>query len=354
MMTMNKGATTPAGTASAKISMGVEDLIREVADRFAAAGLTVAAARRIAEALVEAEQQGLASHGLVHAPLYLRRIRAGSVSMAETAAVLVDHAAIAVLDGHHMLGHLAADQAMAMAVDKARAHGIGAVAVRHGFHFGAAGRYAAQAAKAGCLGIAMANTRPLMPAPGGAEAVVGNNPIAIGVPTLQGPPIIMDMATSEGALGRIRVAAAKGEAIPATWAVTADGAPTTDPAEAIKGLLLPSGGAKGFALSFVIDLMCGLLSGGAMGSEVRPLYGDETQPNDCSFLFIALDPALFGEAEAVRRRAEAARERIEGSRRAAGAPAILAPGRRKWANEQRQGEIVEIDRMSLEALRREP
>ncbi len=332
------------------ISIAVGQLIERVAEQFAVAGLSPAAAGRIAAALVEAEQQGLSSHGLVHAPLYLRRLRAGSVSTAEKAEVVVDRAAIAVLDAHHMLGHLAADQAMAMAVDKARAFGVGAVAVRHGFHFGAAGRYATQATEAGCIGIAMSNTRPLMPAPGGAEAVVGNNPIAIGIPVAEGPPVVLDMATSEGALGRIRLAAARGEPIPSNWALTRDGEPTTDPARAIGGLLLAAGGAKGFALSMVIDLMCGLLSGGALGGEVQPLYGDETRPNDCSFLFIALDPTSFGQEGRASERAAAARQRLEASRPAAGAAAITAPGRRRWTSQQRQAETVTIDKAILQAI----
>jgi LDH2 family malate/lactate/ureidoglycolate dehydrogenase len=334
----------------ATITIPVADLIAQVAQSFAAAGLSPAAARRIAAALVEAEQQGLSSHGLVHAPLYLRRLRAGSVSTAEAAEIVVDRAAIAVLDAHHMLGHLAADQAMAMALDKARAFGIGAVAVRHGFHFGAAGRYAAQAAGAGCIGMAMSNTRPLMPAPGGAEAVVGNNPIAIGIPVADGPPVMLDMATSEGALGRIRLALARGEPIPSSWALTREGEPTTDPSKAIGGLLLAAGGAKGFALSLVIDLMCGLLSGGALGGEVQPLYGDETRSNDCSFLFIALDPALFGQADSASRRAASARDRVEASRQAAGAAPVSAPGRRRWTLQRRQADMVTVDQAVLRAI----
>ena len=139
----------------------------------------------------------------------------------------------------------------------------------------------------------MCNTRPLMPAPGGAERVVGNNPIAIALPTDGEIPIVLDMATSEAAMGKIRMAEKANETIPPTWAVTAQGMPTTDPSEAIAGMLLPAAGAKGFGLSFLIDLMCGLLSQGATGSQVRPLYGDFSVPYDCSHLFIAIDVAHF-------------------------------------------------------------
>ena len=113
-----------------------------------------------------------------------------------------------------------------------------------------------------------------MPAPGGAERLVGNNPIAIALPAAGPIPIVLDMATSEAAMGKIRMAEKARRPIPDNWAVRSDGTPTTDAGEAVAGMLLPSGGPKGFGLAFVIDLMCGLLSGGAVGEEVRPLYGD--------------------------------------------------------------------------------
>lgn len=328
----------------------VAGLTAEVAALFEAAGLAPAAAREMAGALVDAEREGLAAHGLMHAGVYLQRLRAGSISTADAAEVVSSRGAVAVLDAHHMLGHLAARQAMALAIARAHAFGIGAVAVRGGAHFGAAGRYAAQAAQHGCIGLALANTRPMMPAPGGAEALVGNNPIAIAVPAAHEPPLVMDLATSEGSLAKIRVAARSGAAIPSTWAVTADGRPTTDATEALGGLLLPIGGAKGFALSLAVDLLCGLLSGGALGGSVRPLYGDVTQPNDCAFLLIAIDIASFGVAADVRARAEQVRQRIETSRRAGDDP-VVAPGRRRWETARRQADTVEVDTAVLEALR---
>ena len=124
-----------------------------------------------------------------------------------------------MLDAGNALGHLIGDQAIGLAIDRAQRFGAGIVAVRHGFHFGTARRYAIQAAERGCIGIVMCNTRPLMPAPGGAERVVGNNPIAIAVPSDGSLPIVLDMATSEAAMGKIRLAEKAGQAIPPSWAV---------------------------------------------------------------------------------------------------------------------------------------
>ncbi len=215
---------------------------------------------------------------------------------------------------------------MRIAVERARRYGAGIVAVRHGFHFGTARRYVIQAAEADCVGIAMCNTRPLMPAPGGAEPLVGNNPIAIAFPA-DGPiPIVLDMATSEAAMGKIRMAHKAGQSIPQTWAVKSDGSATTSPADAIAGMLLPSGGPKGFGLAFVLDLMCGLLSGGASGSAVHPLYGDAAISYDCSHLFIAIDVAHFGDPATVRVAAAAAADRIRSSKRAAGVTEAVCAG----------------------------
>src|SRR5690606_23993893 len=120
----------------------------------------------------------------------------------------------------------------------------------------------------------MCNTRPTIPAPGGAERLVGTNPIAIALPTASEPHIVLDMATSAGSVGRIRQALAAGRDIPADWATDAEGVPTTDPATALAGFLQPMGGAKGFGLALVIDLLCGALAGGSWGPHLGEMRGD--------------------------------------------------------------------------------
>ncbi|MBI3435343.1 MAG: Ldh family oxidoreductase, partial [Proteobacteria bacterium] len=131
--------------------------------------------------------------------------------------------------------------------------------------------------------------------------------------------------------------------IPATWAVTSDGGATTDATAAIAGMLLPSGGAKGFGLAFLIDLMCALLSGGAGGAQVAPLYGDPAMPYDCSHLFIAIDVAHFCDPQAFRIAATAAADRVGQGKRAPGVSALHAPGEPEWRRRQAAGEQVAID-----------
>src|SRR5689334_15729455 len=267
---------------SGVIRIAADQLSAVVARLFVAAGVPDTAAITVARALVDADLEGQSSHGVLLVEMYLDRIRKGSVSLKQAGEIVSDKGASVVLDAHHSLGHLTGDQAIKIAIERARRFGAGLVAVRHAFHFGTARRFALKAADEDCIGIVMCNTRPLMPAPGGAERVVGNNPIAIAVP-VDGPvPLVLDMATSEAAMGKIRMAEKAARAIPGNWAVQNDGSPTTDPREAIAGMLLPAAGPKGFGLAFMIDLMCGLLSGGAFGSAVKPLYGDPAIPYDCS------------------------------------------------------------------------
>ena len=323
--------------------VAADELSALVARLFVAAGLSTDAAQNVADGLVDADLEGVPSHGVMLTEMYLGRIRQGSVSTREAATVVSDHGAAVVLDAGHALGQLTGDQAIALAIERARRFGAGIVAVRHAFHFGTARRYAVKAADAGCIGIIACNTRPLMPAPGGAERVVGNNPLAIAVPSDSPMPIVLDMATSEAAMGKIRIADKGGAPIPGGWAVTADGAPTTNAAAAIAGMLLPAAGPKGFGLAFLIDLMCGLLSGGATGSAVQPLYGNFAVPYDCSHLFIAIDVAHFADPVGFRSAAAAAAERLRAGRRAPGVARIYAPGEPEWRRRESAAGQIQLD-----------
>lgn len=256
------------------------------------AGVPVSAAEEVAAALVEADAAGIASHGVMLLPQYLARIAAGSIQPHTRGSVLSRNAGAIVLDAEDGLGQVVAGHAVALALEAARAYGSAAVAVRQANHFGAAGRWARQIAQAGAIGIVFSNTRPLMPPPGGAQAVVGNNPLAIAVPAGDGV-VVLDMALSQTAMGRIRMAAAAGMPIPPDWATDAAGAATTDPKAAIAGMLLPTGGAKGFGLAVMADLIAAGLSGGAPSTGVVSLYADPAVPYRCSQFFLALDIAAF-------------------------------------------------------------
>lgn len=310
-------------------------------------GLVPADAVRVADALVDADLEGIPSHGVMLVPMYAQRLRGGSVTPASRATVLSDNGGCVVLDAANMLGQLSAFQAVALARERAGTHGIGAVAVRNAFHFGAAGRYARALASDGCIGIVMSNTRPLMPAPGGAQSVVGNNPLAIALPGADEIPVELDMAMSASAMGKIRLAAAGGREIPAGWATDADGVPTTNAAAALAGMLLPAAGPKGFGLAFMVDMLCGALSGGGTGAAVRPLYGDSTAPYNCAHFFLALDVAHFGDAGTFARTVSQAAAAVRNSVRAPGTERLYSPGEIGWAMRREHGGACSVDRTVL-------
>jgi LDH2 family malate/lactate/ureidoglycolate dehydrogenase len=304
--------------------MRAEAVVARVAGIFARLGVPDEAARQVAAALVEADLEGVASHGVMLVPMYVERMLSGSVSLKTSAEIVHDGGTAVVLDAGNMLGQLSSIQAVEILIKRAKAHGLASVAVRNGFHFGTAGHWARSIAAQRLIGIALSNTRPLMPPPGGAERIVGNNPLAIAFPA-NDRPLVVDMALSATAMGKIRLAEAAGEPIPEGWATDAEGRTTTDAAAAINGMLSPAAGPKGFGLAVAIDLLCGGLSGGAITDEVSPLYGDAKQPYRCSHFFLALDPAAFG-IQGLAERVLRLQERIRNAKRGPGNDRIYAPG----------------------------
>jgi LDH2 family malate/lactate/ureidoglycolate dehydrogenase len=322
-----------AGAGSVEIPAA--DLAAVAARLFLAAGIQASDAAVVAQDLVAADLEGVASHGVMLAPMYVARIRAGSVSRESRGVIVSDRGGAVVIDARNVLGQLTARQAAGLAIDRARRHGLAAASLRDAFHFGAAGLYARLMAEAGCIGVVMTNTRPLMPAPGGAEPITGNNPIAIAAPGDGGFAPEVDMATSAAAMGKIRNAAAAGEPIPPGWATDRDGVPTQDAKAAIAGMLTPAAGPKGFGLGFMIDLLCGGLSGGAIGAGVQGLYGDPAIPYGCSSLFLAIDVAHFADLETFKARAGAEVARVGAARRAPGVERVYAPGEYAFATRSR-------------------
>jgi LDH2 family malate/lactate/ureidoglycolate dehydrogenase len=339
----------PAGAAGS-VAVDAQRLISAVGDILTAVGIAAADARLVAEDLVTADLEGIPSHGVMLLPMYVERIDKGSVSRASVGQVVSDRAGAIVIDAGNALGQLTARQAVKLAVERAREIGLAAVAVRNGFHFGTAGRYARMMAEQNCVGVVLSNTRPLMPPPGGAEALVGNNPIAIALPSGGEFPAEADMALSATAMGKVRLAAAAGARIPEDWAVDSEGQPTTDPAAAIKGMLLPAAGPKGFGLAFVIDLLCGGLSDGAAGAEVRPLYGDPAAPYRCAHFFLAIDAGHFPAGERFAERVRDQAMRVSRSKRGPGAERVYAPGELVWATRQASDGVCRLDAATVRGL----
>ena len=335
---------------STDITLSEDSLVGFSAALLRAAGVQEDDAICVAAALVAADLEGVASHGVMLLPMYLERLSAGSVDPVGKGKVVSQKFGSISMDAGNALGQVTANQAATLAMEAVGQFGYGAVSVRNGFHFGAAGYWAERIATVGLIGFVMCNTRPLMPPPGGSVPVVGNNPIAIALPSNSGVPLLLDLALSEAAMGKIRNAAAAGKPIPLGWATDTHGRPTTDAEEAIKGMLLPTGGPKGFGLAVIVELLTGGLSGGGTSDAVRGLYGNAAEPYNCSHFFLALDPECFGGGKAFQQSVGDLTDRIRATPPAPGIEAVMAPGDPARRNRQRSEGKCTLPAATYQAL----
>ena len=220
-------------------------------------------------------------------PVYVERLRAGLLNPRPRPSVVSRDGAIAVVDGDHGPGQVAALFATDLSVEIAREHGVGVVTVRRSAHFGAAAFYARRAAHAGLVGMAMTNTEPLVIPFGGSEPALGTNPIALAAPAADGI-FDLDMATSQVAVNRIFNARDEGRPIPLGWGVDERGEPTTD-AAAVRSAV-PLGGYKGYGLAVMVEILCGVLAGAGVRHGVGELYGEGGEHQDTGHFHLALDP----------------------------------------------------------------
>ncbi|MCF0238155.1 MAG: Ldh family oxidoreductase, partial [Sphaerochaetaceae bacterium] len=253
-----------------------ENLISYGKDLLVAAGVPENRALVWASCLVDSDLRGLSSHGLLRLPVYIRRVREGLVNPNASLEKVKDFGAVALLDSHNGIGQFSSTEAMKLAIEKAKTMGIGCVGLGHGTHSGACGHYSEMAIKENMIGFAMFNTNPLIAVYGGSKKVIGNNPFSVAIPALRHDPIVLDMACSV-AQGKIQLFAREGKALPSGWAVDENGNPTTDPKEALKGVLLPIAGPKGSGIALVVDIICGLLTNSGIGNEITPLKDNKPQ-----------------------------------------------------------------------------
>lgn len=312
---------TPHVTAGRPVPL--EELVEMCLQPLEGVGVPSDDARLVAETLVRSEAEGAVSHGVGRLPQLVRRIQVGAVRAETDLSIDGEAPAVAAIDAHHGIGQVVADRCMRMAISKAGTTGTALVTARNSSHFGRAGHPAAVAAEQEMIGFAASNASPRVVGEPGARPVLGNNPWAVAFPSSEGP-VVIDMANSVVAAGKIRAARADGSAIPEGWALDADGAPTTDPAAALTGALFAFGGHKGWALSLVVDALTGLLSGGAFGVDVG-VVDDTSRQQRSSQIFGAVQPAVFlGDGEAFRDRAD----RLLTQLRQASGPGGRLPGDR--------------------------
>lgn len=286
-----------------------------------------------------ANRRGVATHGVGRLPLYVKKIQNGNLNPVNCVERVISSDAIAVYDGHNGFGQVAAQLAMEDCMERARVSGIGAVGVRNSNNFGMAGYFGEMAARQNMAAIIFANAAPAIAPTGGARPLLGTNPLCYAFPGSDTQsPIILDMATSVVARGKIRLAAKNGEKIPMTWAIDKNGNPTDDPNEALAGALLPIGGYKGYGLALFVDLFAGLLTGSAFAGGVQPLSKTDV-PSRNGHLFIVLDVKRFVDEAEYQRRLDWLRKAISDS----GEPGrVLVPGERGYREAEIHSETVEI------------
>jgi LDH2 family malate/lactate/ureidoglycolate dehydrogenase len=315
-------------------NLAADELRDFVAALYRAAGLPPDDARLVADSLVMADLWGHSSHGVMRAPWYIDRLRSGVMQAVTRPKMLVDAGAIAVMDAEDGVGQVVARQAMQDAVRRAKAHGVGVVSVRNSNHHGALGYFTRLAAAEGCIGILTTNGSPAMAPWGGREKLVGNNPWSVAAPAGRHAPMMLDIANTVVARGKIFLARQKGLPIPAHWAIDAEGQATTDPVSALGGVILPMAEHKGYAISVMMDVLSGVLSGSGILDEVSGPYQAEKRSR-CGHMFLALNIAAFGPEAAFADRMEQMVAKIKAVPRVPGCEEVFYPGEIEARNEAR-------------------
>ncbi len=325
----------------------IESIDRLVTETLAACGADETVVRVLLDSMHYADRRGVPTHGVGRLPLYVKKIRSGHLNPKDEIETVMDSGAVALLDAHNCFGQLAAERAVTLAVEKARSFGVSAVGVRNSNNFGTAGFFGDMAAQSGFAAMIYANAAPAIAPTGGSRTIFGTNPMCYAFPGTDGlEPIVLDMAVTVAARGKVRLAAKNGEKIPLDWAIGPDGLPTDDPNEALKGALLPIGGYKGYGLSMFVDLFAGLLTGSASAGGVKPLSDmDSDSGNGHFFLLIDVDRFMTPEERTERLSAFRAAVKACGEE-----GTVLLPGERGYRRTMEQSRTVELSRKQFEEI----
>jgi LDH2 family malate/lactate/ureidoglycolate dehydrogenase len=324
-----------------------------VARILVAEGIPPPDARTIAACLVRADLRGVDTHGISRLPVYIERLRRKLIN--PTPILKTERVALAAsaLDGQNGFGFVVATLAMSEAIAMAGETGIGVVSVRRSTHFGMAASYVLQAVESGLIAIVFTNASPGIPPWGSRTALFGTSPLAVGAPGGTSIPFVLDMSPAVVARGKIRKALQLKQAIPASWALDAEGRPTTDPQAALRGVLLPIGAHKGAGLSMMMDVFGGVISGAAYAGEVGDLYRSFDRPQNVGHFFLAMRPDLFISIEEYRSRMDRLLERIHSSDLAEGFDEVVIPGEIEGREERhRQKSGIPYAASQLEGLQK--
>ncbi|NPV54313.1 MAG: Ldh family oxidoreductase [Firmicutes bacterium] len=300
------------------------------------AGLGSEDARIASKVLVAADMRGVSSHGTVALRTYVKQIRGGGMNPKANIEIVREGPAWAIVDGNAGMGVVTAYKATKIAIEKAKKCGIGIVGVRNGMHFGAAAYYAMMMAEEDMIGLAMSNVDINMTVTGAAGRVIGNNPFAYAAPAGEEKPIVLDIAMSVAAGGKINVAREEGKSIPEGWLVDAAGNPTTDPWEFLRGgALVPFAGHKGYGLALMVEILAGVMTGAAVTKDIGCWVRDFEHPCNEGFTFIAIDVGALMPIHDYKARMDALIRQIRNSPKAEGVERIYLPGEMEHEREEK-------------------
>lgn len=310
-------------------NLPVEALESFITRSFLACGFSDHNARIAARLMTQADLSGQDGHGVFRLPQYVNRIRSGGMNIDPKFRVLEERTATALIDGDNGLGHLVMHHATQLAMEKAATTGIAWVGAKHSNHAGPASLYAMMPLKRDMIGIYVAvGSANHLPPWGGTEMLLSTNPIAIAVPSGKHPPIVLDMATTVAAYGKVKTAAQRGEMIPEGWMIDRQGKPLTDPARASEGFLLPIGGPKGYGLALIFGILAGTLNGAAFGQNVIDFNADSKTTTNTGHFIIALDIKAFADPEGFRSEVDNVWDQMKSSPKLPGVDEIRLPGER--------------------------
>src|SRR5437764_7461861 len=330
------------------------DLVRFITSAYHAVGIPAADAEKAAELMAASAISGADGHGVFRLPQYIRRIKAGGLNTRPDIKIIRRAKATALVDGDNGLGSLVVARAVEEAIALARDNGVGWVGTRNGNHAGAAAVYAAMPLQHDMIGLyfAVGNANHLPPW-GGIDMLLSTNPIAVAVPALAEPPLILYMATTVAAYGKVKIAAQQGKTMPEGLMIDRQGEPLTDPNRADDGFLLPIGGYKGAAMSLMFGLLAGTLNGAANGEDVVDFNKDDTTPTNTGQAICAIDIKAFAEPAQFKRQVDAFVRQLHGSALLPGFDRIRLPGEdRHQRQQERQRDGIPIPASLKAALDR--
>ena len=334
---MSGQVATDAGIASSSEvpRVAAAELAAFIKRAFEAAGLASEDANIVAGLMVEADLRGSDTHGVIRLPLYLRRLKAGGIAPRPNIRIVQERPGSALVDGGNGIGHLVMRFAAMTAIEKAKRAGVAWVGARMSNHAGPAALYATMPLAHDMIGLYFAvGSNNHLPPWGSSENLLGTNPIAIAIPSEEEAPIVLDMAPTVAAFGKVRLKMQRGEEMPVGWMIGRDGKPLTDPKRAEEGLLLPIGDYKGYGLSLIVGLLAGTLNQAAFGREVVDFVKEPGRATNTGHAIVALSVEAFAPAAIFKRQVDAAVRAMRAAQRLPGVERIWLPGEQSHLKRQ--------------------